>query len=111
MSYLAGIIQPVLPMIEYYLFKESIITLFCVNQDVPESDCEATCYLTEQIEKSNQKTGSNGTLINVDDIPVFVVSGSFLLPLPYPPFENIKMRVVAHMSDGMLDATFHPPRT
>jgi hypothetical protein len=53
-SFLTGAIQPVVPLLEYHFFKESIIELFCVNRDVPDSDCQGFCYLTNQIEESQE---------------------------------------------------------
>lgn len=55
LSFLTGAIQPIVPLLEYHFFKESIIEFFCVNRDVPESDCEGFCYLTNQIQESQDK--------------------------------------------------------
>ncbi len=109
-SYLVGIIQPVLPMMEYYLFKESIVELFCVNRDVPESDCEGSCYLADQMEKSNKKSGKSGTLINVEDIPIFILPGVCMLSRLSPPFEKLKIGEAIRPLDGVVSPPFHPPK-
>lgn len=54
-SFLIGAIQPVVPLLEYHFFKESIIEFFCVNREVPDSDCDGFCYLTNQIEETEQQ--------------------------------------------------------
>ncbi len=54
-SFLTGAIQPIVPLLEYHIFKESIIELFCVNRNVPDSDCEGFCYLTSQIQEQQDK--------------------------------------------------------
>ncbi|GEM_PF-3567258 len=48
-SFLVGIIQPVLPMVEYYLFKDYIAANLCEERTIEVSDCEGMCYLKNQI--------------------------------------------------------------
>ena len=55
LAFLAGTIQPIVPLLEYHFFKESIIELFCVNRDVPESDCDGVCYLSNQIKETQDQ--------------------------------------------------------
>jgi hypothetical protein len=68
-SFMIGAIQPIIPVIEYHLFKESIIELFCVNRDQPETQCDGVCYLSSQIEK-NDEDHSGLKNFNVDYYPV-----------------------------------------
>jgi hypothetical protein len=68
-SFMIGAIQPIIPVIEYHLFKESIIELFCVNRDQPEIQCEGVCYLSSQIEK-NEEDQTGLKTFNVDYYPV-----------------------------------------
>ena len=49
-SFLTGTIQPVLPMLEYYLFKDYITENLCEERSFDVSDCEGMCYLKNQIE-------------------------------------------------------------
>lgn len=58
-AFLTGAMQPVLPLIEYHIFQESIIELFCENRDVPDSDCDGICYLTNQIEQQQERQAEN----------------------------------------------------
>ena len=54
-SFLAGAIQPVVPLLEYHVFKQSIIELLCEDRNIPESDCDGSCYLSNQIQESQEK--------------------------------------------------------
>ncbi len=54
-SFMVGAIQPIVPLMEYHFFKESIMELFCVERDVPDSDCDGFCYLTSQISESEEQ--------------------------------------------------------
>ena len=83
--YLAGLVQPVLPLVEYYLFKESITELFCVNRDNPESDCEGMCYLSNQIEEQEDQQGSPDSLLNSEDVLITLPAPEILSDTPTPP--------------------------
>lgn len=67
-SFLIGTIQPALPLIEYHIFKESIIERFCVNRELPESDCDGVCYLTSQIQESEKD--EEPVALNMDYYPI-----------------------------------------
>jgi hypothetical protein len=54
-----GAVQPFIPVIEYHLFKESIIELFCVNRDKPEMNCDGVCYLSSQLAEQEEQSGSS----------------------------------------------------
>lgn len=110
-SFTGGLIRPVLPMVEYYLFKESIIELFCVNRDVPESDCEGICYLSDRLEEnSKQAQGDQVLLINVEEIPVFVLTGLIAISDRQPPAKDPAAREKHRLCDGLRNEPFHPPR-
>lgn len=55
LAFLVGAIQPIVPLIEYYVFKDDIIAFFCVNRDDPKSTCNGVCYLANQIEQAQEK--------------------------------------------------------
>lgn len=55
MAFLTGSIQPIVPLLEYYTFKDDIIKFFCINRDVPDSTCDGVCYLANQIEQAQDK--------------------------------------------------------
>ncbi len=64
--FLVGLIQPALPMIEYFVFKESIIEFLCEKRDEPENDCEGFCYLIQQIEANDAKQNQPETMLQLD---------------------------------------------
>jgi len=55
LAFLVGAIQPIVPLVEYYVFKDDIIAFFCVNRDNPNSTCNGVCYLANQIEQAQEK--------------------------------------------------------
>lgn len=53
-SFLTGTIQPVLPMLEYHLFKDYITENLCEERELEVSDCEGMCYLKNQIQEQEE---------------------------------------------------------
>lgn len=107
---MVGLAQPVLPMIEYFVFKESIIEFLCNERDVPGSDCQGMCYLKSQIEKQENDERQQ-TLLNLDNL--------LTLHLPVP-FKNIEIYMVSESVlppnkkttvEGISFEIFHPPKS
>jgi len=74
-SYMIGLLQPVLPLLEYAVFKTTWTELFCINKDVPESTCEAGCYLGKKIEENQDDAHQSGvSLIRLDSYPIGLIS-------------------------------------
>jgi hypothetical protein len=46
--------RPVIPYIQYAVFKDYIAKNLCVNKDKPKSCCQGKCYLEKQIKKSTE---------------------------------------------------------
>lgn len=70
--------RPVLPYIEYAVFKDYIAKNLCINRDKPKSCCEGKCHLEKQIEKSNESgesenKGSNRKVVN-QEVNEFICS-------------------------------------
>lgn len=43
--------KPVLPVVEYIVLYDYIKNELCVNRDVPQADCNGTCYLKKELAK------------------------------------------------------------
>lgn len=110
-SFLIGLLQPVLPLVEYYVFKESIIELFCENREVPETECEGSCYLTNQLKKSEEKSESPGNLINSEEIPnSFPARSQFLIHITSHD-DELHSWYDFRRPDIFPHQIFHPPRS
>ena len=48
------ITRPIIPYIQYAIFKDYIAKNLCVNKDKPKSCCQGKCYLEKQIKKSTE---------------------------------------------------------
>lgn len=108
-AFLVGAMQPVVPLLEYHIFQESIMELFCENRNVPESDCDGICYLTNQIEKQQERQDENfktlvdyypGTIL----VKAFITPGIFSSPSEYAP--DLKYGITS----AWIDIQLPPPR-
>ncbi|MCF6223355.1 MAG: hypothetical protein L3J34_06460 [Flavobacteriaceae bacterium] len=76
MLYLVAMLQPVVPLIEFYSNKEYIINVLCENRDKPALACNGKCYLEKQLKKvNNQDTHDNSIpKIDISKYPVSLIS-------------------------------------
>jgi len=108
-SFMIGAIQPIIPVIEYHLYKESIIELFCVNRDQPEIQCDGVCYLSSQIEK-NEEDHTGLKSFNVDYYPVGLTFASFTDLSVYPNEFELPLSLIPGLKFGYSDLHSPPPK-
>lgn len=72
--FFVGTLQPALPMIEYFVFKQNIIEFFCEKRDEPENDCEGFCYLKNQIEANDSKQNHSENLLQIEKQLIYLYS-------------------------------------
>jgi len=48
--YLLLVFRPLLPYVEYAMFKEYIAEVLCINKDKPEMNCCGKCHLKKRVE-------------------------------------------------------------
>lgn len=50
--------KPILPYIEYAIFKEYIAKNLCENRNKPQSCCAGKCFLKKELKKNNENSES-----------------------------------------------------
>lgn len=78
--YLAGMLRPMLPYVEYAINKKHIAATLCVNQNKPELACNGQCYLMQQIKAMAAEQESNS-------------------PVDVPPVVSVEEVLSAHIVD------------
>jgi len=78
MLYVVAMLQPVIPLIEYYSNKEYIASVLCENRDKPALACNGKCYLEKQLKKANTQDNHNHSAPQIDlskypVAPIYVV--------------------------------------
>jgi len=107
---MAGIAQPVLPMIEYFVFKENIIEFLCEQRDVPDSDCEGMCYLKSQIEEQ-QNDEQQQILLKIDELLTLHLPTSLNGVDIYPNKTSDLPPHKTTIKEGISFGVFHPPKS
>lgn len=79
--YLAGMLRPVMPYIEYAINKKHIAATHCVNQDKPELKCNGQCYLRQQLKAMSAEQETNS-------------------PTQVPPVVSVEEVLAAHLADS-----------
>ena len=100
--------QPLIPVIEYHLYKESIIELFCIERELPQSDCDGVCYLSSQIAE-NQEKQSDFTNSNADFYPIavqYAIAKNFRF---YPESEQLTSFYFVNWTIPDITVTTPPP--
>jgi hypothetical protein len=108
-AFLVGAVQPIVPLLEYHFFKESIIELFCENRNVPESDCDGICYLNNQIEESRENQADMQPN-HADYYPGYVLYGQTADLNLYPDNKQIIFGFLGLQSDQVAQIHTPPPR-
>jgi hypothetical protein len=71
--YLLAMVRPILPVLEYHVNYDYIVSALCENRNKPYLACNGKCYLEKQIKKinhTNHEHKSTVPQINFDDYPV-----------------------------------------
>lgn len=106
------VLQPILPFIEYAVFKQYIVDELCVEKDVENSCCKGKCFLEEKVtEANNQKPESENKSTRIQ------IKSSVFVLLQNTNLENTV--TVVHKTVTMYtinayhfysDSIFHPPK-
>lgn len=110
LSFLVGTLQPALPLIEYHIFKENIIQKFCVDRELPQSDCEGSCYLASQIEQNQERDGEPLAL-NLEFYPIAISAPPSGFADFTPESPNSFGPLNCPVCSLTFDPDFPPPRT
>lgn len=44
--------QPVLPYLQYFIFKNYIAKNLCIEKDIPDSCCQGKCFLEKKVQET-----------------------------------------------------------
>ncbi|GAB1307479.1 hypothetical protein KH5_01620 [Urechidicola sp. KH5] len=66
-------LQPVMPLIEYNLNKEYIVSVLCENRNKPELGCNGKCYIAKEISNSHNHQEHEIPAIDLSKYPISIV--------------------------------------
>jgi len=107
------LIRPVLPFIEYAIFKDYIAKNLCINKDKPQNCCQGKCYLGEQLKKNAEtqdpNTGNNKKIIPSQIVEDHMPSkGVITIPIESKTIliSGYSIRII----DSFISSFFVPPK-
>jgi hypothetical protein len=59
-----SISKPIIPYIQYAIFKDYIAKTLCINKDKPKSCCQGKCFLEKELKKSTETNDTEGKSSN-----------------------------------------------
>lgn len=66
--------QPIMPLLEYNINKEYIVSILCENRNKPELACNGKCYLNKKIKKSQKSEDNHNHSIPQIDLSKYPIS-------------------------------------
>jgi hypothetical protein len=106
--------RPILPYIEYAVFKDYIAKNLCINRDKPKSCCQGKCHLKKQIEKNSETSDteekSSNRKILSQEVQEFLIS-----PVSIPKAKEISFLCLTSneiiITTQVVSSIFVPPKT
>lgn len=107
------LIRPVLPFIEYAVYKDYISKNLCINKDKPQNCCQGKCYLDEQLKKNAEPLESNKDN-NKKSVPDKIIEdhlkAEIVFTAPAVQFIIITFNYSTRIINSHLPALFVPPK-
>ncbi len=106
------VLQPLLPWIEYALFKRYIIENLCVNRDKPDSCCQGKCFLQKQIKEvsGNEKNDKEAPPPSKIKLSLYTIPMSVNGSIDRPEMKTRNFHSAIIYSFLFISNIFHPPR-
>jgi len=113
MLYLVAMLQPVVPLIEYYSNKEYIASVLCENRDKPALACNGKCYLEKQLKKATDQDTHEHSIPKIDmsKYPVSPLNYTTNKVKEYKIFSADKFSVHQFTSQDFYKSILKPPQS
>ena len=104
-------LQPIMPLIEYNLNKEYIVSVLCENRNKPELACNGKCYLNGSLEKSTDKSHDHSVpQIDLSKYPVSLLDYTAYNTKEFKIFDSEQSQVIESTSQDFYTSLLKPPQ-
>jgi len=113
MLYLVAMLQPVVPLIEYYSNKEYIASVLCENRDKPALACNGKCYLEKQLKKASSQDTHDHSVPQID-LSKYPVAPIYYVSVKTEKVEEVKKYSFFYLHripQPYTSPVFKPPQT
>jgi len=112
--YIVAMLQPIAPVISYYINYDYIVEELCENKAKPVLQCNGKCHLTKELKKANDglDTEQPAPPLNMKEYPVVPTL------IHYSTFESYQFIKIKHhfeaitenLNSNYINFIFHPPK-
>lgn len=89
--YVSVLLRPAIPFIAYNLQYEYIVEVLCINRASPELNCNGSCYLTKDIQKTQLADSEEGqitlSILDLGNFPLAFQDTKPYLPILLKPYK------------------------
>lgn len=106
-------LQPIMPLIEYNMNKEYIVSVLCENRNKPELGCNGKCYLDKKIKSSKSHDSHDHSIPQIDlsKYPVSLLDYSTCKIEEFKLFDSEQLSVVEFTSQDFHTSLLKPPQS
>ena len=98
-------------LLDFKINRDFIAEVFCINKDVPEEMCNGGSYLTDQLEKNEEREQSPATSTRNLEITFFIENMAGARPFQFASFTTHFFYCTrVFFSSNYLGEVFHPPQ-
>ena len=107
-SFLVGVVQPILPMVEYQLYEGNVAELFDSGEHLVEHFNDGILFCIQKTAKS-QQDNSDSDLLDEDFYPIAVDITPVPAPLVFPNKTNLYLPSIGNKLDPTFCPFLRPP--
>ena len=111
--YLAGMLRPAIPYVEYAFNKSYIAKYLCENRDEPRLKCDGKCYLAKQLKAvqplQDQEPVSETPVVDLREYPVALIQEISVLTDGLVAKSAYYTKPKDKLLDGTQQFIFRPP--
>ncbi|PHR69274.1 MAG: hypothetical protein COA67_11135 [Lutibacter sp.] len=113
MLYIVAMLQPIMPLIEYNLNKEYIVSVLCENRNKPELACNGKCYLEKRLKESKSQDSHNHSIPQIDlsKYPVSLLDFTTYNTKEFKIFDSEQLHVIEFTSQDFYTSLLKPPQS
>lgn len=105
--------RPLVPLMEYVVNYNRIVTEYCINREKPELMCNGKCYLFDALSKTSDGNSADGISQNILKAQEIYLSAEILQITAFYREEFKRKDLISYRQADycfyFMDPIFHPP--
>ena len=106
----ASTCRDLLPLAEYYIHRDYIREVLCINKDKPDLQCDGKCYLKKTLGEAQKQEQSKPFPPPYEYVPCILLSGALIFSPKISMSRNTPLSDCAQaVLPGAIHDIIHPP--